>query len=699
MRIDRIPRTAAWGGLFLLLGLSWTATRAAEPPERTHDLTVEDYFTQGFIYDCVIAPEGGHVALTDLRWDLDADTRHTDLWIADVRTGRLRRATFHPTNDGSPSWSPDGRWVYFTSRRGEKGDLPPRNGKTQVWKVAVDGGEPEPVTRFKDGVEDYSLSADGRTLYYVKSSEQVEDPWKDLKETHDELEYGRGVMNTSELWSLDLETWRTEKLIDEGRVIREFAVCPCGGRIAMITTPNEENISNEGLSRVDVWDRKSGEITIVPDRLWRAEAPSPYGWLEGLAWSADAAALAFRVDFDGYPAELIVTHFGGGAPVSRRLDRPRELTLGGEPDIRWIGDSKDICFLAEEKARVRLACVRNVTPGGQGAFEILTPGDWVAKTFDLTADGRTYAAALGDVTQPNDVFIGATRGKGKPRRITRINPQIDTWKLPQIEIVQWAGAGGDTVEGILELPPGYEKGDGPLPLHVALHGGPTAADLFYFEFWIYGRGLWPALGWAVFAPNYRGSTGYGDRFMTDLIGAECDIEVEDVMKGVDMLIERGIADPERMAVSGWSNGGFVTNCIITQTDRFKAASSGAGVLDMALQWGIEDTPGHVVNYMEGLPWEKPEAYRKASPLWALNRVKTPTLIHVGGEDPRVPAANARALFRGLDFYLGVPTELVVYPGQGHGLGKYTYRKAKLEWDIAWFDRWVLGENAEDPEKP
>ena len=175
--------------------------------------------------------------------------------------------------------------------------------------------------------------------------------------------------------------------------------------------------------------------------------------------------------------------------------------------------------------------------------------------------------------------------------------------------------------------------------------------------------------------------------------------MEDVLKGVDMLIERGIADPDRMAVSGWSNGGLVATCIITQTDRFKAASSGAGTLDMALQWGIEDTPGHVINFMGGLPWEVPDEYRESSSLWKLDNVKTPTLIHVGENDPRVPAAHSRALFRALDFYLNVPSELLVYPGQGHGLRKYTYRKAKLEWDIAWFDHFVLGKPLQEPEQP
>ena len=162
-----------------------------------------------------------------------------------------------------------------------------------------------------------------------------------------------------------------------------------------------------------------------------------------------------------------------------------------------------------------------------------------------------------------------------------------------------------------------------------------------------------------------------------------------------MLVERGIADPERLSVTGWSNGGYLTNCLIVATDRFKAASSGAGVFDTVMQWSIEDTPGHVVNYSGGLPWESAAKMHASSPLYNVNRVVTPTLIHVGENDARVPAQHSRALHRALRHYLEIPTELLVYPGEGHGLTKLSHRKAKLKWDHAWFDYYVLRKSAAD----
>ena len=279
-----------------------------------------------------------------------------------------------------------------------------------------------------------------------------------------------------------------------------------------------------------------------------------------------------------------------------------------------------------------------------------------------------------------------------PKRLTNLNPQIDTWKLPQISLVQWQGANGDDVQGVLELPPDHKDGQ-KLPLVVAIHGGPKGMSKATFQFWIYGRAAFTAKGYAVLLPNYRGSTGYGDEFMVDLIGRENDIEVEDILKGVDHLIATGIADEKRLGVMGWSNGGYLTNCLVA-TNRFQAASSGAGVFDMGIQFGEEDTPGHVVNYVEGLPWEKPEAYRKASPMYALKPgITTATLIHVGKNDARVPVAHSRALHRALHHYIEAPCELLVYPDQGHSLNKYRHRLAKMKWDHAWFDRYLKGEGS------
>jgi dipeptidyl aminopeptidase/acylaminoacyl peptidase len=261
----------------------------------------------------------------------------------------------------------------------------------------------------------------------------------------------------------------------------------------------------------------------------------------------------------------------------------------------------------------------------------------------------------------------------------------NTWKAPD----------GTEVGGVLELPYGYKKGE-KLPLVVAIHGGPTTSTNADLNFDPHnGRLYFAAAGYAVLLPNYRGSTGYGDKFVTDLIGHENDIEVKDILAGIQHLVKEGIADENRVGCMGWSNGGYLTNCLITLKDspiKFKAASSGAGILDTAAEWGFNDEPAYPVVFKKGTPWDQPDLYRKTSPLYGIGNVTTPTLIHVGGNDVRCPPGHSRALFRALKEYKNVPTELVEYPGEPHGLGKMSNRKAKMEWDLAWFEKYLKGGN-------
>ena len=675
--------------------LSMIGTVAAGEPARTHDIEAEDYFTIAGIYGCATSPDGEYVAYYEARWEPPAEKRNIDLWVVDTRSKRIRRLTFDRAADASPQWSPDGKYIYFTSARKRGGEEdPPYSGKKQVWRISPRGGEPQAVTRVKEGIGTYQLAHDGAAVYYTVAEEEVADEWKDLRSKYKDLEYGHGVTEFSQVWKLDLESWRVEKIIDEKRVIVSLAVSPDQGRIAMITKPDETMLSNEGWSRVDVYDAATKDVRAVTPDGWRADHPTPFGWVDAVSWSRDGAALAFPVSFDGYPTRVYVAEWPGGPPRLHLLRAPDQVTISGGP-AKWRGESRDLCFTGEERARVRVYCLTDVQDGRQGPTRVMSPGDVAVRAFSFSRGGGRLAAVLGTVEHPPDVFFVSKSGTYD--RLTRVNPQVDTWKLPQISIVSWQGAHGNPVEGILELPPGYEPGE-PLPTVIELHGGPTSATQYRLRLWIYGRTLLAAKGYALLSPNYRGSTGYGDKFLTDLIGHENDVEVEDILKGVDAMIERGIADPDRLGVIGWSNGGFLVNCLIAKTDRFKAASSGAGVLHQVMQWGLEDTPGHVINYMRDYPWSNPEAYGKGSPLYDLDKVKTPTLIHVGGSDDRVPPAHSRALYRALQHYLHVPVELVVYPGEGHSLWKYENRKSKMEWDLAWFERYLLGKTGEDSKK-
>lgn len=672
---------------------------AAATPERTHDIKPEDYFSISYVGGVSPAPDGRHVAFEESRWQDGLPGRNKDLWLVEVASARTRRLTFDPANDHDARWSPDGEWIYFQSGRKQADKKAPYDGKTQVWRIRNDGTDLHPITFVEGGVERFELTRDGKQLFFTTKVEHLdEDPWKKLRKKHKKLTYGRGIRSLSALWRLDLRSWRTEKLVDEPtRYIAEIAVSPSADRVALLTVPTRRLIDNEGWSWLEVHDVKSKTATRIPDDAWRKQAPSPYGWLSSVTWADDGRKVGVRIDFDGYPGEMFAVHLEGTKSLGvMRLPRKDEITLSG--GLAWRPGTSDLCVRAIARARDGIYCVKDIRPGRHGESVALTKrehgnvGSW-----RFFGDGKRLALGLSTNTHPADVFVQASRPGAKPKRLTKQNPQIATWKLPLIKTVRWKSKDGTEVEGVLELPPGYD-GKSKLPFMLEIHGGPTSASREHLRFWIYGRTLLAARGWALLTPNYRGSTGYGDKFLTDLIGRKNDVDVEDLLSGVDAMVERGIADPERMAVMGWSNGGYLTNCLITRTDRFKAASSGAGVIETTMQWMIEDTPGHVVNFSQGLPWTQGEAMHGTSPLYDLDKVKTPTLIHVGERDPRVPAEHSRALFRALDQYLGVPTQLIEYPGAHHSVWLRKHRQAKMDWDLAWFDYWVLGKGKVKAEK-
>ncbi len=569
----------------------------------------------------------------------------------------------------------------------------PIDGKTQVWRVPVGGGEPLAATQVPGGIDRFGLTGDGRTLFYTTSRQEAGGEWKALRQEFGKVQYGHGQDDFTDFFKLDLRSWRVEKIASLKKAVSEMAVPSDGRRLALITAPEDKVLSFEGSSALEILDVATGTSKVLPDELWRAKAPSPYGRLNSLTWSQDGRSLAFVIAFDAYPSEILIARWDGDKPTIFKLDRPARVSLHASVDsplsIHWRGDKADLCFLGEEKGRVRIYCGAEVQPGKAPTYRCLTPGDVAIDSFGLDTSGDHAAAILGDRRHLPDIFL--IDRQDSPRRLTDVNPQTQTWKLPQIKVVKWKGAKGDEVEGILELPADARPGQR-LPMIVHLHGGPTAMWNYQLMFTYFGHTLMSSRGYAVFNPNYRGSTGYGDRFLTELVGRENDIEVEDILKGVDAMAEQGIADPERLAVTGWSNGGYLTNCLITRTDRFKAASSGAGEAEAVMEWGIADEPAFPLVFVQGKPWEKPASYQRVSPIFDFGKVRTPTLFHVGGGDERCPPENSRMLYRALRQYLKVPTELLVYPDEPHGLGRYQDRKAKMAWDTAWFDRYVLGKD-------
>ncbi len=682
---------------FLLLVTFSQPAFSADP---THEITPDDYFSLSVITEVAVSPDGKYVAYGQASWDKADDARKIDLWVV-ASNGQAppRRLTFDRANDRHIRWGASGDVIYFLGKRKRAAETkPPYDGSTQVWSIqlvsakpdsqgGLQGLQPQAVTQVEGGVSSFDYAPNAGAIFYsVDTKAAIDDDFSHLRSEFTNVEYGHGKREVSQIHKLDLTTWRREKLVDDKRYIRDFCVTRDGKRIAMVTAFDDSVEKSEGESRVDVWE--SGKTRTPPTDPYRKNAASPHAWLESLAWSPDGNRYAFCAIFDAYPTEIVVGTRAGNGWETRVLKRPANVQVRGYGSpLNWTSP-ETLQYLRGKAGRVNVA---TALPDFTSDEDL---PDRVVTAFDVDPSGRTMAIVAATSARFSDLYVSdSTDTRSPPTRPVHLNAYAANWKLPSIRHITWKAPDGTSVGGVLELPPGYKKGDR-LPLVVAIHGGPTTSTDGDMRFDTHnGRLYFSMAGYAVLLPNYRGSTGYGDKFVTDLIGQENDIEVKDIVAGVEHLIKEGIADGERVGVMGWSNGGYLTNCLITLKDppvKFRAASSGGCIVDTVAEWGFNDEPAYPEVFKKGRPWEQPSIYHKTSPTFGLGNVTTPTLIHVGGSDPRCPPGHSRMLYRALNEYHQAPTELVVYTGEPHGLTKLSHQKAKVEWDLAWFKKYLKG---------
>ena len=630
------------------------------------------------LYDAQVSPDGTVVAFViadNFRTGgaSAAKMPHANIYTVPVDGGATVQLTHSERSDTMPRWSPDGQLMAFLSDREV-------DGQRQIYVLPRHGGEARKLTSINGDIPSprslspMKWSDDGLSISFLKVDGET-DADRDAKETGaDEIVFEEDH-RYMRLWTVDVKTGRTRCISPDGLQIWEAAVSPDGTHVAAIVS----DLPYEGdwyLNRLVVFKVGSSQTTVLYDERRPAAKP---------AWSPDGSSVAFLTsiysDRGNDSGDLIIVPANGGEPRNLTEDHGVSDHYGVfHPD----GDS--------------ILTATNVH-GGSGISTIdVESGErrylWKEKkgfsnySRSAGSDKPIYASVIDDPSSLAEVFAGRVEdGEIRWRQLTNVHADWSDLDVGETREVFWKGNDNLCIQGLLQLPPGYTEG--PIPMVMMVHGGPTSAVRFNYQ----DHHRWTKLiansGIAVFMPNYRGSTGWGRQFAEMNIGDMGGEDFRDMQAGIDHLIEEGIADPERLGICGWSYGGFTAAWAITQTNRFKAAVMGAGIADWRAFHGRSYL--HVwdaIHYDDSDPYDIKSAHARFSPINFIKNAKTPTLVLHGEDDWDVPVEQGYQFFRALKDH-GIDTRLVVYPREPHGVEEYEHQLDIARRVCQWFEKRLL----------
>jgi dipeptidyl aminopeptidase/acylaminoacyl peptidase len=667
------------GALALMAGSALAAPRPLVPA---------DIYNERTLSAPSVSPDGAWVAYAVKQLDRTEDKAITHVWMTSWDGTRTVQMTASPKDSESrPRWSPDGRFLAFVSGRGDE------NEADQLWLLDRAGGEARKLTEGKQSVDDYAWSPDGQKIALIlKDAEPEEkgadadgkagaaggtekvDPKRPKPIVIDRFQFKEDIAGylgprRGRLYVLDLASRKVERIADGDYDEALPAWSPDGKRLAFVSKrhPDADRDYNWDIFVVEP------HAGAAPKALTTFEGgdDSPE-WEAYPAWSPDGKSIAY---VQGGPPRLIeygVRHLAvvptDGGPS--RLATPSLDRNIAKP--RWSADGKSIQFILEDDGAEVLAEV----PAAGGARKTVVGGRQVVQAFDADAHGHEIVQ-LTTPSAPGELFA---LENGKLRPLTHANDWLKDVALASVEEVKFPSKDGTEIHGFITRPPGWQAGP-KAPALLRLHGGPASQfDLGWNREWQ----MFAAHGYVVLTSNPRGSTGRGEAFSSAIYADWGTKPVQDVLGLVDYAVAKGIADPDRLGVGGWSYGGILTNYVIVADHRFKAATSGASISNILAGYGTDE---YVRDYeMElGKPWEHPEAWIKISdPFLHADRIKTPTLFLGGDKDFNVPLLNSEQMYQALRSQ-GVETRLIIYPGQFHGLTRPSFLKDRMDRYIGWFD--------------
>jgi dipeptidyl aminopeptidase/acylaminoacyl peptidase len=712
-------------------------------------LTLDEFFNSVSFSSIELSPDGNSVVIGTERADWDQQIFRNDLWLYrdDSKGGSLIQLT-QSGHDTSPKWSPDGRWIAFLSDRkttSEKGgdsdsdsDTKDKEGVSQIYLISPGGGEAFAVTQGEEEVHTFSWSADSHILYFA-----TRNPWtktqKDdyKKQWKDVLQY-RTAERGDTIFALDLEsalarhaaaaakedsdsekdkesdlTPGTRAIAKSPLRVEDLVTSPDGSKLAFVT--NAINQRQEKYEDIEIYSLDLPNVARAPLRQAQGRL-SPAN--ASRAAKADTAAEAASAAEPALPEPHRLTHNQASEGKLHWANDNRHILFSVEvgdvtgpyrdlqPHLYWVDSengnieqwSKDFVGPVEHYAVTADNILTSARLGTEvQMYSVTKPveslhrlGNWPGTYESISSASHSPRVAFvyTSLGKPAEVYLAESAAKfDQARAITSFNKLFTERDLPQGKPYQWKADDGTIVEGMLIYPPGkFEVKH--LPMFTLIHGGPADADGNHFEAdWYQWAALAATNGWLVFEPNYRGSSGYGDKFLMQIVPVIVSRPGKDILEGVDALVKDGIADPDHLTVGGYSYGGYMTNWLITQTTHFKAAVTGAGAVEHVGNWGNDDTTFDDAYFLGGRPWEAPQRYYDEAAIFQIDKARTPTHMVAGADDIRVAVLEDYLLEHAL-YSLGIPNKLLVFPGEGHSLSKNPWHgKIKVREELKWLQKY------------
>lgn len=657
-------------GLTVALVLLATSGAAQDAPR---PMTVDDALDMVSVGSPLLSPDGSWVLYSRRTLDWDENEYKTEYWR--VSADGSERYRFIGEDGGSGfQFSPNGTWLSFRRPVGEGSSR-----TQQLFLMRMSGGEAVQLTKHATSVASYEWADDESAIFFQADDEKPDSIAKEEQNGADAIFVDEGPNGQTadqwqNLWVFDMDAKESRQITEQEFLIGSWDVSPDGSRIALTArTRNRRNDAD--LNEIHIADVETGTLRRLTDN------DAPEG---GVSWAPDGSMILYTAadDEEWMNRNTKLWAIDPESGEHRLLSAAFE---GSPGNPVWTPDSRQILFSGQHETDTNLFALDVAT----GEVSPLTEGEGTLSAGSFSKDRTRYAYTFSDYRTPADIWIGSTDGSA-PTRLTEANPQVGDWLLAEMEVIDWTSVGDVTIEGLLHTPPGHEDGEA-LPLVLNIHGGPAGV---FSNSWRASYHIYAGLGYASLSPNVRGSRSYSDELREgntvqkgDGIGFG---DFQDLMHGVDRLISEGIADADRMGVRGWSYGGILGGWTITQTDRFKAASIGAGVYDWTSEYGPGFNNDVRLWHIGGTPWDNPEAWRNQSALTHVANVTTPTLLIHGINDTTDTEQQSMMFYAALRDIGKTDVRYMRFPREPHGFREPRHQRIRDVEEIRWMQKHVLG---------